>query len=148
MPETIITHIARLQVERVGLGDTSGATEWSHGRWLILLNEHEAPCRQRFSLAHEFKHVLDNPFVGVLYPPAHGLSAAERRERVSDYFAACLLMPRAWVKRWYCDEGVQDLSRLARRFDVSTAAMRYRLFQIGLTEPAVRCAPLQRAAQP
>lgn len=140
VPEGIIAKQPRLQIERVPLGDTSGATEWSHGRWLILLNNQESATRQRFSLAHEFKHVLDNPFVRVLYPPIRGMSTAERRERACDHFAACLLMPRSWVKHLYCDDGIQDLRRLAYRFDVSQAAMRYRLNQIGLIEPPARCA--------
>lgn len=138
--EALVTGLPRLQVERVALGDTSGAAQWSHGRWLILLNASESPTRQRFSLAHEFKHVLDNPFVRVLYPDIRGMASAERRERICDHFAACLLMPRAWVKHQFCDDKVQDVRRLARRFEVSQAAMRYRLHQIGLVEPPSRCA--------
>lgn len=139
MAEAVISALPRMQVERVALGDTAGATQWSHGRWLILLNSGEASTRQRFSLAHEFKHVLDHPFIAVLYPAMRGLPSLERRERVCDHFAACLLMPRPWVKRLFCDEGVQDVRRLAYRFGVSPQAMRYRLNLIGLVEPAGRC---------
>lgn len=139
VPDEVVTALPRLQVERVALGDTSGATQWSHGRWLILLNSTEAATRQRFSLAHEFKHVLDHRVIEVVYPPLKWMSAAERRERVCDHFAACLLMPKAWVKHLFCDDGVQDVRRLAYRFAVSPAAMRYRLNQIGLIEPSTRC---------
>jgi len=139
VPETIITKLPRIQVERTHLGDTSGATQWSHGRWLILLNENETARRQRFSLLHEFKHVLDNPFVDVVYPDAFGVTSAERRERVCDFFAAAVLMPRTWTKRAYCDDHIQDLRRLTDRFDVSAPAMRYRLNQIGLVDAGPRC---------
>ncbi len=116
----------------------SGASQWSRGRWLILLNGAERPERQRFSLAHEFKHVLDNPFIGVLYPRIGSLSSTERAEQVCDYFAACLLMPRMWVKRSWT-RGMQEPRALARQFDVSRQAMKVRLLQIGLIEPEARC---------
>ena len=134
VPAAIISGLPRLQVERLPL-PLSGATQWSRGRWLILLNGNEPAGRQRFSLAHEFKHVLDNPFISLLYPDVAGQSRTERAEQICDYFAGCVLMPRAWVKRLYCDDGVQDQRRLARRFDVSPAAIRVRLLQIGLAEP-------------
>ncbi len=139
VPERIITGLPRVQVERLSPSPVSGATQWSHGRWLIVLNGSENLGRQRFSLAHEFKHVLDNRFIGVLYPDSPPLMTREARaEQVCDYFAACLLMPRPWVKRAWV-EGVQDLRRLARRFQVSQMAMQVRLLQIGLVEPYARC---------
>jgi Zn-dependent peptidase ImmA (M78 family) len=61
-------------------------------------------------------------------------------ERICDYFAGCLLMPRPWVKRLYGD-GLQQLDQLAASFGVSQAAMAVRLSQIGLTEPTPRCLP-------
>jgi len=48
-------------------------------------------------------------------------------------------MPRSWIKSLYCNHGVQDLALLSRRFGVSQAAIRVRLLQLGLTEPAPRC---------
>ncbi|MEW6153922.1 MAG: ImmA/IrrE family metallo-endopeptidase [Actinomycetota bacterium] len=144
VPESMISGLPRVQVERMAAAPMSGATQWSHGRWLIVVNGAEPKVRQRFSVAHEFKHVLDNPFIAKLYPSVPGQTAAERAEAVCDYFAGCLLMPRAWVKRLYCDEGVQDLRRLALRFDVSQMAMQVRLLQIGLVDPGPRCATRHR----
>ena len=129
--EHIIAGLPRLQVERIKLAGLSGAAEWSHGRWLIILNGTEVPTRQRFSLAHEFKHVLDNPFIDVLYPRVHAMSPADRAEAVCDYFAGCLLMPRRWLTRHW-KGGQQDSRTLAALYDVSGAAMRVRLTQIGL----------------
>ena len=137
-PEKLISGLPRVQVERIIPAPASGATQWSRGRWLILLNGAERPARQRFSLAHEFKHVLDNPFISVLYPRIGDLSSAERAEQVCDYFAACLLMPRMWVKRSWVS-GIQEPRALARQFDVSLQAMKVRLLQTGLTEPGARC---------
>lgn len=137
LPEAAISGLPRVQVERIFPAPSSGAAQWSHGRWLIVLNGTETRGRQRFSLAHEFKHVLDNPFIDVLYPATRAMSDHDRAEQVCDYFAACLLMPRTWLKKAWT--GTQDPHTLARRFDVSAQAMRVRLLQIGLVEPEPRC---------
>src|SRR5205823_3788110 len=82
----------------------------------------EPQVRQRFSLAHELKHVLDHRFVDVIYQDVPGRDRAHWIEQVCDYFAACLLMPRPWVKRAFAS-GTQRLPRLADHFGVSQAAM-------------------------
>lgn len=138
VPESVVAGLPRVQVERVVPSPVSGAAQWSRGRWLILLNGAESGTRQRFSLAHEFKHVLDNPFISVLYPPVGDLSSAHRGEQVCDYFAACLLMPRRWLKHSW-GEGEQDLRKLSRRFGVSPTAMQVRLLQVGLVDVPPRC---------
>jgi len=138
VPETLIAGLPRLQVERMSPAPVSGATQWSHGRWLIVLNGSEPRARQRFSLAHEFKHILDNPFIEVLYPDTSSMSSADRAEQICDYFAGCLLMPRLWVKRAWRN-GEQSRRALGQHFDVSQAAITFRLQQIGLTRPERRC---------
>lgn len=143
VPERIIATLPRIQVERIMLLDdaVAGVTEWAHGRWLIMINGGAVKGRQRFSLAHEFKHVLDSPFLGLIYPPSRGLSSKAQAEPICDYFAGALLMPRAWVKRRFT-AGQQDVRRLAAEFDVSLQAMQVRLLQLGLVEPAPRCGAL------
>lgn len=138
VPESLIAALPKVQVERMSPAPVSGATHWSHGRWMILLNGSEPRVRQRFSLAHEFKHILDHPFIDVLYPDSATMTSAERGEQICDYFAACLLMPRLWIKRAW-RKGEQSTRTLANRFDVSQSAMSFRLRQIGLTEAAARC---------
>jgi len=135
VPEQIITELPHIQVERVDLGDLSGAAQWAHGRWLILINRKDVAGRQRFSLCHEFKHVLDNPFADVVYSGC--IPSKQRVEQVCDYFAGCLLMPRPWIKSAW-QAGIQDVGSLARRFDVSQMAMRVRLLQIGLIHNTTR----------
>ena len=133
VPESVITGLPKMQVERLYPLGVSGFSQWSKGRWLIVLNSNEPKTRQRFSLGHEFKHVIDHPLIAVLYPPAMGQDAKARAELVCDHFAACLLMPRPWVKRAWVS-GKQDVVRLAAHFNVSVPAMRRRLEQIGLVE--------------
>jgi len=108
-----------------------------------VLNAEEAMVRQRFSLAHEIKHVLDDGLVdlaGGLYPATRGYSAEERTERICDRFAAALLMPKVLLRADWSD-GLQDIARLAKRYHVSRAAMSVRLSQLSLIEPAPRCLP-------
>lgn len=141
MPENVIASFPRIQVDRLSPIPVSGSAHWAKGRWVIVLNGAEPLARQRFSLAHEFKHVLDTPFISFLYPNSRGMTAHERAEQVADYFAACLLMPKLWLRRTWTSgiPGVQRLPSLARRFGVSQSAMQVRLLQMGLLDPPARC---------
>lgn len=112
-----------------------GFSQWSRGRWLIVIKEDDSMTRRRFTLAHEFKHVLDHPYIGVIYSKL-GQSDKERdelTEKICDYFAACLLMPRNWIKRAWVS-GIQNPALLAKKFKVSELAMNIRLKELGLIE--------------
>jgi Zn-dependent peptidase ImmA (M78 family) len=130
--EKIIAELPGIEIEWVTPAKAQAAVQWSHGRWLILLNAAEPRGRQRFSLAHELKHVLDHPFVTILYPRRD--ASTEQAEQVCDYFASCLLMPRRWLRKAWA-EGVRDVHVLARRFGVTPQAVKVRLLQVGLIEP-------------
>ena len=87
----------------------------------------------------EFKHILDHTTKQFLYYDRSFQSAEQQAERVADYFAACLLMPKRIVKSlWF--QGPQQTEHLVERLQVSPAAVRYRLDQLGLTERRTRCA--------
>jgi Zn-dependent peptidase ImmA (M78 family) len=137
VPSEIITELPFVQVNLRRRLNASGATKWIKPRWVILLNGLEPVVRQRFSLAHEYKHVLDHHrrlrHERPLTPEQH-----EAYERLCHYFAACLLMPRPWVKAAWA-AGLQDPVTLARRFEVSPQAMQVRLLQLGLVDPYARC---------
>ncbi len=141
VPERIITELPHVQVNRLSPFPSSGASHWTRGRWLVILNGSEPATRQRFSLAHEAKHIIDHRFVKVIYSNFTENERHDMIERICDYFAGCLLMPRPWVKRIYCS-GNQHLPDLAQTFGVSQAAMSVRLNQIGLIEPTPRCLPV------
>jgi Zn-dependent peptidase ImmA (M78 family) len=143
VPERVITELPRVRVSRISPFPTSGATHWAQGQWLIVLNGAEPAGRQRFSLAHELKHIMDHRFTSLIYSAFPESERNAMVEQICDYFAGCLLMPRPWVKRIYCS-GTQHLSELARTFGVSQAAMAVRLSQIGLTPPAPRCLPVDK----
>jgi hypothetical protein len=140
VPEGVISELPQVDVRYAhhASAPVSGLMQWRAGRYLVVIDGTEPLGRRRFSLAHEAKHALDHPFAATLYPATPALTSRERQEHVCDYFAACLLMPRAWVKAAW-GSGIQDVGRLSRRFEVSTAAMRVRLRYLGLTEATARC---------
>jgi hypothetical protein len=138
VPESIITRVPKIEVRRISPWAVSGCTDWTKGTWLIVIRGSETGVRQRFTIAHEFKHILDHRFVHLLYPTTRGVSAHQRAESVCDYFAGCLLVPKVWLKRAW-GNGSQDIGTLARSFGVSQAAMKTRLLQTGLITYEDRC---------
>ena len=125
--ESHIADLPRIRIIREAL-PTSGLSYWNGVEWIIVLNESESQTRQRFSLLHEYKHVIDHGQQQTLY-------ASEREaELAADYFAACVLMPKRDLKRVYCTV-TQRVEALADYFGVSPSALRIRLEQTGLTEP-------------
>ena len=138
-PVEAVAALPRVEVHYRPARHLSGAIRWQRGKWRILVNSNDSRGRQIFSLAHELKHLIDHPMREVIYTDSRFGSAEQAAERAADYFAACLTMPRAWLKRCFYDEGFRDPQVLARRFRVSPPAMRYRFDQLGLLEPeAVR----------
>jgi Zn-dependent peptidase ImmA (M78 family) len=127
MPEEIITHLVPIRVNRADLGSLSGVSHWDGSCWQIAVNSHHALVRQRFTIGHEFFHVLDAPYKRV--------ARADYAEEVADYFAASLLMPRRLVKRLW-GQGIQDTRSLARHFNVSVSAMRWRLDELHVGDVA------------
>lgn len=132
-----LPHVAVVVRASRQLGGVSGFSEWSKGHWQIAINRDDSPTRRRFTLAHEFKHVLDHPFMRVLYADRWGRIDQQRVEDMCDYFAACLLMPRPWVKYAWTTI-TQDETKLAAYFRVSPVAMARRLADLNLSGPHPR----------
>jgi Zn-dependent peptidase ImmA (M78 family) len=145
--ESIVSDLPFVRVTHRAGFPTSGMATQTRSGWVIVLRAEEAKVRQRFSLIHEFKHVLDDPFIEWLYPTKNGYSPEDRAERICDYFAACVLMPRTWIKRDWAGGGIQDIDRLARRYHVSRVAMAVRLSELGLIGPRPRCAGTTRTGE-
>lgn len=130
-PSNLITELPRVLVRLDIDMPASGGTQWVNGRWLLLINGSEPATRQRFSLAHEYKHALDHRYRSLMYKDRGSTSADMQAELAADEFAAALLMPRLWVlDAW--NRGNQRLSTLAGLFEVSPQAMARRLQTLGL----------------
>lgn len=134
---SLIAELPRIEVRVEPRLGVSGFSQWSRGRWLIAVNRDDSLVRRRFTLAHELKHVLDHPFIAHAYLDQRGRPDDDFAEKICDYFAACLLIPRPWLKREWTG-GLQDQAQLAQRFNVSEMAMAIRLRQLGLSEPRSR----------
>jgi Zn-dependent peptidase ImmA (M78 family) len=138
VPDELISELPRMRIIREHGLPISGSAHWNGRHWIITLSADEPVARQRFSLMHEFKHVLDHTTRQYLYGDREYQAAAEQAERVADYFAACLLMPKRVVKGlWYGRH--QTIEQLAETLQVSPVALRYRLNHLGLTEQPYRC---------
>jgi hypothetical protein len=70
---------------------------------LIGINRHDASVPRRFTLAHEFKRVIDHPFIDRGHADRRGPPSSERAEEVCDYFrrlpadAAAVDQSRRWA---------------------------------------------------
>lgn len=113
--------------------NTSGMTTKINEQLVIFMNANELYLRQRFTLAHEFKHALDFEDAETIYSKL-GSGDAELRanqvEWICNHFAACLLMPKLWVNRLWAN-GIQDPLAMAAIFKVSAEAMKVRLDTLG-----------------
>lgn len=127
VPLTIISWLPRITIAVDPSLPTSGMSYWDGETWRLVAHAKEHPYRQRFSLAHEYKHVIDHTRRDLLY------ADHRTREAAADYFAACLLMPRLGIIRAWC-AGVQDLDVLSERFQVSTQAAQRRLIDLGFID--------------
>ncbi|MFF8325369.1 ImmA/IrrE family metallo-endopeptidase [Rhodococcus qingshengii] len=106
----------------------SGSCRYEKGKWVIWLDPTETAARQRFTLAHELKHILDS---GSLIEMIYRRLSAEEIERVCDHFAASLLMSKLAVYHLWGD-GLRTPEALAMACHVSVSAMRRRMDALGL----------------
>jgi Zn-dependent peptidase ImmA (M78 family) len=139
-PTELIDELPRIRViERDNL-PVSGASYWGSGTWTIAINGSEPWQRQRLTLLHEFKHIIDHGRTSELYVDSKGTSGEQRAEQAADFFAGSVLVPKQHLKRAY-GQGLQATEQLAELFGVSVPAIEVRLAQTGLTEPRERCLP-------
>ncbi len=134
VPSELVTELPRIEVSYEHDMPVGGSLHWENGQWVISLRAWESRTRQRFSLMHEFKHLLDHPYADRVYRRIDH----DTIERVADHFAACVLMPKRWLKSEWFRSG-QNVSRLAPRLGVSAQALNLRLWHLGLATPTPRC---------
>ncbi|WP_241609364.1 ImmA/IrrE family metallo-endopeptidase [Rosenbergiella australiborealis] len=134
-PKDIAEKIYKISVIPVGDLDSnniSGELDYSNGKPIIKYNPWDSLKRQRFTIAHELGHYVLN----------HGHSFRDNnqnftlnnfdiREVEANKFAAELLMPESAVSVLLNQRKINNLSELARLFDVSIPAMKYRLENLG-----------------
>lgn len=131
--EVHILSLTRMTIVREAPNDhercrSSGASRYANGHWEVWLNPDEPLVRQRFTLAHEVKHIIDS---GCAVDKIYARLTAAEIERVCDQFAACLLMSKQAIFRLWGD-GVRTPETLAMACHVSVSAMKRRMTDLGL----------------
>lgn len=124
----------------------SGMSHWNGQEWIVTITASDAPARQRFTVLHEFKHIIDHGSAERLYRGDRRRSADEQAELAADYFAGCALVSKRDLKRAW-GNGIQRPAALAAHFSVSEQAIRVRLAQTGLDAVSDR-SPSPRCARP
>ncbi len=147
VPDEAITELPRIRIQHVRDLPTSGISFWDGQNWIIQLSGLEPLVRQRFTLFHEYKHIIDHYAADRLYTGDRHHSAAEQAELVADYFAGCTLIPRRALKSAW-GRGIQRPAALAEHFATSVQAIEVRLDQTGLREPRTRCTPFSAVSLP
>lgn len=116
--------------------EQSGSIELSAHKKSIKVNSSEVSYRQRFTIAHEIGHEvlkhLDKD--KVLFRAVQSFNPEiedKLQERQANDFAANLLMPEKLVNYYTRELEIKDVNELARRFDVSSISMEYRLINLG-----------------
>lgn len=145
LDERHLAELPRLHIRRESL-PVSGLSHWDGHRWVIVLNSRDTLARQRFTLLHEYKHVVDHGHTQCLYRGNRRQTASEQAELAADYFAGCALVSKRALKSAWGNR-MQNPAVLADHFGVSEPAIRVRLAQTGLDREADR-APSARCARP
>lgn len=142
VPSEIISRLPRMSIEYdFDMPDSaSGASAWDSQTktWIVTLNGRHVDTRQRFTLLHEYKHIVDHGRLPLAVETDRHHFGLPPVEYVADYFAGCVLVPKRLLKRAW-GQGIQSVVTLAVLFDVSQRAMEVRLTQVGLIRRADRC---------
>lgn len=117
--------------------NVSGFLERIGGRWCIYVNQYESELRKRFTIAHELGHFIkhkDKYMISGSSNPDQVFfrdSTVDPIEKEANEFAADLLMPKdifiAKIK-----SGCNTIEKLSEAFELSTSAVKYRAYKLGL----------------
>lgn len=111
---------------------TSGSLTYEAGVWIIKVNKYHNVRRQRFTIAHELGHYMmhrnkSEAFTDEIFFRSEKKDVIEYR---ANEFASLLLMPEDRVRKAIA-EGDRNLGKLSERFNVSSAAMKVRVQELG-----------------
>lgn len=116
------------------MGDLSGYLEKRSTGWVAGVNTYQSEQRQRFTLAHELghfclhNHLINGPHKEKIFFRS---SVTDKMEKEANEFASDLLIPRD-VLLEKIRSGTNKLSELAKYFNVSLDAMRYKAYRLKL----------------
>jgi len=147
IPIDDICHRRGLKIKAYDLGENvSGVLVIDGGIGTIGYNPCDPQVRQRFTIAHELGHYelhrknnelfIDKSFK-VLYRDGNSSSGEIKKELEANAFAAAILMPEIFlvreIERHHFDFADElSLRQLAKLFNVSAAAMSFRIANLNL----------------
>ena len=144
----MIAKCVGIRVERLPLDDDlSGMAFIKGGNKVIVVNKYHHINRRRFTIAHELGHhclhssyLTNNVHVDkvVLRRDQFSSEGVDDKERQANAFAAELLMPASELRKWAKVDINDDITvaMLAKKLRVSTAALTFRLTNLGHTAAA------------
>lgn len=154
VPPVPVEEIARLQGAEVRYypfdRDISGLLLRSEAATIIGVHSEHPKTRQRFTIAHELGHKVLHRGRPVIVEHLHRARANWRdgqsglandsEEIAANQFAAGLLMPQRIIEERFQEIDGRFTERLlietlARQFEVSAQAMRFRLVNLALIDP-------------
>ncbi len=135
----VASEIFGIEILEQDLGrEVSGFLERIGTKWKIYLNKYENESRKRFTIAHELGHfIFHRPqyanrdislYDQIFFRDENTLLP---REKEANIFASNLLMPEDLFKR-YVASGNNTISKLADKFQLSTSAVKYRAYKLGM----------------
>lgn len=110
----------------------------TEGQVLMGINSNEPKTRMRFTIAHEIGHYLFDKgnAVSIDYRSTFQLIDKPTKEIRADLFAANLLMPKKFLtidfEKVSSKFSEEDLTEIAKKYQVSKDAMKYRLANLRL----------------
>lgn len=134
--DSTISKFPDIRVEYVPMEPTqSGELFFNDGVWIIQINKNHNKKRQRFTLAHELGHYILHKEKNFGFKDAVFFrnEIIDSMEYSANEFASQLLMPEQSVKKCIENENIRNIGKLADIFDVSAAAMKYRIISLGYT---------------
>ena len=115
----------------------SGFLERIGGKWCIFVNKYESELRKRFTIAHELGHFIKHRYrymiSGSSIPDLIFFrdNTVDLTEKEANDFAAELLMPKdVFIEK--IKSGCNTLDKLSEAFQLSTSAVKYRAYKLGL----------------
>ncbi len=139
VPETIAKMLNIPVFEWAFPDEISGLFVVDRGTVCIGVNQSHPKVRQRFTVAHELGHFAfsdgQDLFVDFI---DNGTEIRDKKDQLAEkranFFAASLLMPRQWLRRDFSELGIDGLSMLSRKYQVSEQALWFRLLNLKLIE--------------
>lgn len=110
-----------VEIRYIPLHAHYGAAWLVEDGWVLQLNSNQPPTVNRFVAFHEGYHILHRQ-PGSLRAAEGCDGCRSFAEDLADYFAASILMPRAWVAMYW--ERIHNVQAMAGLFQVPAGAMR------------------------